>query len=194
MWLPAMVHLLLSGGDPTQLVTDSHSSDKADTGVAAVLLSAVPYSCAAAAVAFAGSHAQHTGKHLLYIVMTDLVGGMSIICFHWFVHLSRTLGFLCLVLTLSCAFAAAPHSLVVIGQLVLGPGAAVALPCFNSMAMLGGFLGPAIMGYCVQHLGGVTAATIIMGCSMLLAGLLALLLHGIMLRDSRTRSIVVGRS
>lgn len=104
------------------------------------------------------------------------------------------LGFCCLILTLSCAFAASPHPPTVVAKLTTGPAAAIALPLYNSVAMLGGFFGPALMGWFVQHLGGFGAATAVLGASMVASGCFAWLLQHIMLRDVHTRAIAAGRA
>ncbi|KAF6242162.1 major facilitator superfamily domain-containing protein [Scenedesmus sp. NREL 46B-D3] len=199
MWLPVMVQSLLSGADPVQLAGSSSSSEgstsPSSTGVTAVLLSAIPFTSAAIAVTYFGHHAQRTGKPpLWYVVMFSWVGGLSLISFHWIVKWSRVLGFCCLIITLSCAFAASPHPPTVVAKLTLGPAAALALPLYNSVAMMGGFFGPALMGWCVQHLGGFGAATAFMGGCFVLSGLLVWLLQHIMLQDCHTRSIVGGRA
>jgi hypothetical protein len=118
---------------------------------------------------------------------------LALVCFHWVVLWSRIFGFCCLIITLSCAFAASPHPPTVVAQLTVGPAAALALPLYNSVAMLGGFFGPALMGWFVQHLGGFGAATAVMGGSMMLSGVLIWLLQHIMMRDGHTRAIAGGR-
>jgi MFS family permease len=201
MWLPVVVQSLLSGADPMQLAGSSSSSSGSEgsanpssTGVTAVLLSAIPFTSAAVAVTFFGHHAQRTGTHpLWYVIIFCWVGGVALVCFHWVVHWSRILGFCCLIITLSCAFAASPHPPIVVAKLTVGPAAALALPLYNSVAMLGGFFGPALMGWFVQHLGGFGAATAVMGGSMILSGFLVWLLQHIMMRDGHTRAIVSGR-
>jgi MFS family permease len=200
MWLPVMVQSLLSGADPMQLAGSSSSSgsegsaNPSSTGVTAVLLSAIPFTSAALAVTYFGHHAQRTGTApLWYVVIFCSVGGVALICFHWVVLWSRILGFCCLIITLSCAFAASPHPPTVVAKLTVGPAAALALPLYNSVAMLGGFFGPALMGWFVQHLGGFGAATAVMGGSMIVSGFLVLLLQHVMMRDCHTRAIVSGR-
>jgi hypothetical protein len=201
MWLPVMVQSLLSGADPMQLAGSSSSSsssegnaDPSSTGISAVLLSAIPFTSAALAVTFFGHHAQRTGKPpLWYFIICCWIGGVSLVGFHWLVEWSRVLGFCCLILTLSCAFAASPHPPTVVAKLTIGPAAALALPLYNSVAMMGGFFGPALMGWFVQHLGGFGAATAVLGGSMVLAGFLALLLQQIMLQDPHMWPIAAGR-
>lgn len=195
MWLPVMVHALLSGGDPLKMATQQHPSNEssssshaatsegslaADTGVMAVLLSAIPFSVAAVAVTLSGFAAQRTGRPLVFIIIPNFIGGISFICFHQVVTWSRTAGFMCLVITLSCAYVASPHAPTIIARLTAGPAAAVAMPCFNSVAMLGGFIGPSIMGFLVQRLGGFTVASTVMGGSMIFAGCMAVVLQCIM--------------
>jgi MFS family permease len=204
MWLPVMVQSLLSGADPMQLAGSSSSSSSSsseggaspnNTGVSAVLLSAIPFTSAALAVTFFGHHAQRTGKPpLWYFITFCWIGGVALVGFHWVVEWSRVIGFCCLILTLSCAFAASPHPPTVVAKLTIGPAAALALPLYNSVAMMGGFFGPALMGWFVQHLGGFGAATAVLGGSMVLSGFLALLLQHIMMQDVNTRPIAAGRS
>eukprot|EP00775_Hariotina_reticulata_P005820 gene5820-6061_t len=212
MWLPVMVHSLLSGGDPTELAASllstgrngtttttpkasaagkQDSEGSPDTGTAAILLTAVPFTAAAVATALIGRHAQRTGESLLYVAVPGLLGGGSFILFHWLVKWSRMLGFACLVLTMACGYAVAPHALTVVTKLSSGMKATgLALPLFNSVTNLGGFLGPSIMGFMAERFGGFGAATTVLGGSMTIAGILAAALRCIMIRDPATRAIV----
>ena len=205
-WLPIMVESLLSGGDPTQLAAAKATRGHAGagvpgpapggTGAAAVLLAAAPRPAAAAATALAGAAVQRTGRPLLYLAAFNWAGGAAFVSFRWAVRASRAAGFACLVATLACAYAAAPSAPVVVATLTAGPGgeAALAMPLFNSIAMLGGFLGPSAMGVLTQRLGGdFGAATSLLGCCMLVAGAGAAALERVMLRDPRTRAAVAAR-
>eukprot|EP00878_Enallax_costatus_P026223 GHUV01028113.1.p1 GENE.GHUV01028113.1~~GHUV01028113.1.p1 ORF type:complete len:230 (+),score=57.98 GHUV01028113.1:415-1104(+) len=190
MWLPVMVNSLLSGTDPMQLSTSNsthsstaHRATAADTGLAAVLLSTIPFTAAAIAVALSGVIAQKTGKPLILIMLPNFIGGVSFMCFHIVVHWSRIAGFMCLVITLSAAYASSPHAPTILARLVESQLAFIALPLYNSIAMLGGFAGPSIMGFLVQHLGGFGVATTVMGGSMIVAGCMAAVLCCIKLRE-----------
>lgn len=197
-----MVQALLSGADPLQLAGNKggttggaqEGSADSNTGVTAVLLSAIPFTCAAAAITYSGHHAQRTGRPLWHIIVPCFIGGFAFMSFHWVVVWNGVLGFCCLVITSSCAFAASPHAPAVVAKLTVGPASVIALPCYNSVGMLGGFAGPSIMGFFVQHLGGFSAATAVMGGCMVLSGLLVLLLQRIMTTDSHTRGIISGKA
>jgi MFS family permease len=215
MWLPVMVQSLLHGGDPTELAARLHSTghngstttappppppaaggkhnseSRIETGTAAVLLTAVPFTAAAVATALIGRHAERTGESLLYVAVPGLLGGGSFILFHWLVKMSRTLGFACLVLTMACGYAAAPVALTLVTKLSSGMNATgLALPLFNTVTNLGGFLGPSIMGFTAERFGGFGVATTVLGGSMTLAGILAAVLRCIMMRDPSTRAMV----
>ncbi|KIZ04033.1 hypothetical protein MNEG_3932 [Monoraphidium neglectum] len=207
-WLPIMVQALLSGGDPTTIAQaprppagggGDHAAAggaDADAGAAAVLLSGIPFACAAAASTFVGAAMQRTGRPLHYLSGLNLAGGAAFVAFHRAVRASRAAGFACLVATLSCAYAGAPAAPWIVARLTAGPGggAAVALPLFNSLAMLGGFLGPAALGALAEKLrGDFGAATALLGCSMLVAGALAGALGWAMARDPETRQIVAAK-
>lgn len=207
-WLPIMVEALLSGGDPTHIAAkggaaggghagEGPAGSARASGAAAALLSAIPFTCAAAMSAAAGAAVQRTGRPLLYLSVLNWAGGAAFMAFGWAVAASRALGFCCLVVTLSCAYAAAPSAPVVVARLTSGPngGAALAMPLFNSVAMLGGFLGPSLMGVLTQRArGDIGAATAPLGACMFAAGVAAAALERAMLRDPRTRGAVCAKA
>jgi hypothetical protein len=55
-------------------------------------------------------------------------------------------------------------------------GTALALPMYNTVAMLGGFFGPWLLGVAVERLGGFSAGAVAMGVCMLSAGAAVFLL------------------
>lgn len=209
LWLPVMVQSLLSGGDPTQLVSSSkqtsaqhsmpdHSSHDS-TGTLAVLLTAIPFTCAAVLTTTLGAVAQRTGRPLVYYFTPNFIGGTAFLVFPWVVHASRVAGFAMLTIALACGYASSPHPMTAITQIVAGTlaeqratssmaqphggtaaddaqGTALPLPMYNTVAMLGGFFGPWLLGVAVERLGGFSAGAVAMGVCMLSAGAAVFLL------------------
>jgi len=201
LWLPVMVQSLLSGGDPTQLVSSTQHGNKAHsaaadtTGVLPVLLTAVPFTCAAVLTTGLGVLAQRTGRPLVYNFTPNLIGGSACVAFPWVVHQNRLAGFAMLTVALACGYSSSPHPMTAITQITAATaakrglsrgrdhatpadaqGTALALPLYNTVAMLGGFFGPWLLGVAVERLGGFGAGTVAMGACMLAAGCLVLLL------------------
>ena len=206
LWLPVMVQSLLSGDDPTQLVSStqhgsSHntlnsSGTSSSTGTLPVLLTAIPFTCAALLTTCLGAVAQRTGRPLVYNFTPNLIGGAAFLAFPWVVHHNRIAGFVTLTVALACGYASSPHPMTALTQItagvlaedaaaagagnVTGPsnaqGTALALPAYNTVAMLGGFFGPWLLGVFVEQLGGFSAGAIAMGICMLAAGVCVLLL------------------
>lgn len=201
LWLPVMVQSLLSGGDPTQLVTSQHSSAQHSSGdkgagTLAVLLTAIPFTCAAVLTTSLGALAQRTGQPLVYYFTSNFFGGTAFALFPWVVHASRVAGFGMLTVALACGYASSPHPMAAITQIVAkrsaghgvnpthtrasaprpraaprdAQGTALALPLYNTVAMAGGFPGPWLLGVAVERLGGFSAGAVAMGACMLAAG------------------------
>jgi hypothetical protein len=212
LWLPVMVNSLLSGGDPTQLAAHpasytthtahatgpTHSNDD-NTGTVAVLLTAIPFSCAAVLTTGLGALAQHTGNPLVYNFVPNLVGGVAFLAFPWLVHANRVAGFVALSIALASGYASSPHPMAALSQITAqalakqratsfpgdnrgrasasdAQGIALALPMFNTIAMTGGFFGPWLLGVAIERLGGFGAGAVAMGVSMLASGVAVLLL------------------
>jgi hypothetical protein len=219
LWLPVMVNSLLSGGDPTQLAahpssytthtahtaSPSHSDDD-NTGPLAVLLTAIPFSCAAVLTTGLGAVAQHTGNPLVYNFVPNLIGGAAFLAFPWLVHANRVAGFVALSIALASGYASSPHPMAALSQITSqalaqqreaaslsgdnrgrsgasasasasdAQGIALALPMFNTIAMTGGFFGPWLLGVAIERLGGFGAGAVAMGVSMLASGVAVLLL------------------
>lgn len=213
LWLPVMVQSILSGGDPTQLVISNSKPSSAQhstphghsgsdsTGTLAVLLTAIPFTCAAVLTTSLGALAQRTGRPLVYYFTPNFVGGTALFMFSWVVHRSRVGGFAMLTIALACGHASSPHPMTAITQIAAGKltepgsagsssqllnksalraidaqGTALALPMYNTVAMLGGFFGPWLLGVAVERLGGFSAGAVAMGLCMLAAGLSVLLM------------------
>lgn len=207
LWLPVMVQSLLSGGDPTQLVSSQHSlaqhsSGDHGTGTLAVLLTAIPFTCAAVLTTSLGALAQRTGQPLVYYFTSNFFGGTAFALFPWVVHASRVAGFGMLTVALACGYASSPHPMAAITQIVAkksaepgvdptdrlaGPprhrtaprdaqGTALALPLYNTVAMAGGFPGPWLLGIALERFGGFSAGAVAMGVCMLTAGMAVMML------------------
>jgi hypothetical protein len=231
-WLPVMVNSLLSGGDPTQLAgsshpgstaqhsTPGHSNSSDSTGALPVLLTAIPFTCAAVTTTTLGALAQRTGRPLVYNFVTNLVGGAAFLVFPWAVHANRVTGFIMLTVALACGYASSPHPVTAITQIVSNnlasqqvyhctptassvqppsgsSGTALALPIYNTVAMLGGFFGPWLLGVAVECLGGFSAGSVAMGVCMVAAGVLVwllLCLHAPTARAGLLKTTYVGSS
>lgn len=178
-WMPVIINAIISGTDVVAVPMphgSGHGGGAAPpTGTLAALLSAVPYTFAAGATALSGYTAQRTGQPLQLLNVCSLASSVALLLFPTALGVSRAVGFGCLIAAFAASAAASPHAPVLVAQLTAGPASVLALPAFNSVAMLGGVAGPPLVGYVVEARGGISgvglAVRIIGGCMLVSAAL-----------------------
>ncbi|GIL77954.1 hypothetical protein Vretimale_6517 [Volvox reticuliferus] len=185
------------------LSADGHHSN----GVAAVLLTALPFALAAAGGMALAHSSQRSGERFLHISMPYIATGCILALYTRAASRSPWLGFLALSLGVVGVYCGSGPSLSLVSELAAGPGLVVALPLYNSLGTLGGFLGPAIVGWLVQgaynnvarnssstttviQSGGFGVSAMVLGSALCLAGLMVLALGAAMgrlpaLQDAR---------
>ncbi|GLC36236.1 hypothetical protein PLESTB_001365400 [Pleodorina starrii] len=170
------------------LPADGHQG----SGAAAVLLTALPFALAAACGMLLAHSSQRTGERFLHISMPYIITGGALTLYSRAASRSPWLGFLALSLGVIGVYCGSGPSLSLISELAAGPGLVVALPLYNSLGTLGGFLGPAIVGWLVQRAnssaasgtsaaaviqgGGFGVSAVVLGTCLFLAGVMVLLL------------------
>ncbi|GIL50120.1 hypothetical protein Vafri_6431 [Volvox africanus] len=183
------------------------------SGVEAVLLTALPFALAAAGGMALAHSSQRSGERFLHISMPYIITGGILTLYTRAASQSPWLGFLALSLGVVGVYCGSGPSLSLVSELAAGPGLVVALPLYNSLGTLGGFLGPAIVGWLVQgaynnaardtssttaviHGGGFGVSAMVLGSALCLAGFMVLALGATMgrlpaVRDAR---VAVGGS
>ncbi|GLI63121.1 hypothetical protein VaNZ11_006027 [Volvox africanus] len=166
-------------------------------GVEAVLLTALPFALAAAGGIALAHSSQRSGERFLHISMPYIVTGGILTLYTRAASQSPWLGFLALSLGVVGVYCGSGPSLSLVSELAAGPGLVVALPLYNSLGTLGGFLGPAIVGWLVQgahgnaagitssttaviHGGGFGLSAMVLGSALCLAGFMVLALGAAM--------------
>ncbi|GBQ66807.1 major facilitator superfamily transporter [Ameyamaea chiangmaiensis NBRC 103196] len=142
------------------------------------LLSAVPYiGCAIGMVCFC-SMAEKLGLKTLFIAGFAVLSGVSLIA-------SAYWGMLSIYVTLICMTAAMIGSMTssalfwsLPGEKLTGRAAAAGIAAINSIGNLGGFCGPTILGILRDHFGSDQAGLVVLGCCLILSGVIALLFFG----------------
>ena len=158
LWMPGIVKALTRGSD-----------------FEATLISAIPSVIAAAAMIVVGRHSDRSGERRWHVALSMLVASAA---FFVAAQLDRpvlALAALCVAWSglKSCQgpFWAIPPTFLT------GPAAAGGIALINSVANLGGQVGPWMVGVLRKHSGGFTAGLMLSSAMLLAAGLLALTLR-----------------
>ena len=158
LWMPGIVKALTKGSD-----------------FEATLLSAIPSVVAAVVMVVVGRHSDRTGERRWHVALSMLVASAS---FFLAAHLEQpalALAALCVAWSglKSCQgpFWAIPPTFL------SGPAAAGGIALINSVANLGGQVGPWLVGVLRKHSGGFSAGLLLSSGMLLAAGLLALTLR-----------------
>ncbi len=174
VWLLALLYFLLNvGGYGYEMWLPSIIRGFAERSYAVIgLINAVPYLVAAVAMLLASRHSDKTGERRWHVA----IGAMG-----------SALGFGLAGTLKDPLLAIAALTLALVGlKCAVGPfwamgtaflsgtAAAGGIALINSVGNLGGFVGPMLVGVIRDRTGSNVAALWILGCSLLLMGLLAL--------------------
>jgi ACS family tartrate transporter-like MFS transporter len=140
------------------------------------LIAAIPSFCALPFMMWTGWHSDHTGERIWHTTIPRLLSGAALLACYFAagnIWLS--------VLLLSVAtigFYCAHPGFWPLPNIFLGRAAAAAsLGLINSFGNLGGFLGPYILGYLSDHLGGFGPGLLYLAACSTASGLLVLLVR-----------------
>ncbi|KXZ42776.1 hypothetical protein GPECTOR_119g407 [Gonium pectorale] len=172
------------------VMMSGHGHGHGGTGTAAVLLTALPFALAAAFGMALAHSSQRRGERFLHIALPYIIAGSVLVCYSGAATRSPWLGFAALSLGVVGVYGGSGPSLSLLSELAAGPGLVVALPLYNSLGTLGGFLGPSVVGLLLQRSaaaqgaaghapsagGGFGPSAVMMGSAMILAGALVLML------------------
>lgn len=181
-WTPLLVSALLKGDD-VDLDADAvaakhkggghgghhHAAVHRGAGVQAVLLTAIPFICAAACAVWLGHRSERHREKVRHVATPYALAAFLFLCFPYAAQASNVAAFLCLTAAITAL--TAPNAIVnamaaTVGQ---GPAQALTLAVYNSVGNVGGLLGPWAVGWLVQRTGSYSASMQALGLCLLVA-------------------------
>ncbi|GFR50773.1 hypothetical protein Agub_g13038, partial [Astrephomene gubernaculifera] len=185
--------------DHRHLLAQVQSSEGHGTGAAAVLLTSLPFATAALVGMLLAHSSQRSGERFLHVAVPYILAGAALTLYAGAADRSPWLGFAALSVGVVGVYCGSGPTLALLAELAAGPGLVVALPLYNSLGTLGGFLGPSLVGWLVQRAqhaaaaaggksggaaairgGGFGVSAVVLGSACCLAGCLMLVLGGLL--------------
>jgi hypothetical protein len=151
----------------------SVASQGGGRGVAAVLLTAVPFICAATCAVWLGHRSQQKKEKCRHVAVPYFLAALLFVVFPGVASLGGTCAFLCLTAAISSL--TAPNAILnsLASSVSAGPSSAIALALYNAVGNLGGLVGPWLIGRVVQATGLYASALQVLGAMVAVAGALA---------------------
>ena len=144
-----------------------------DRGVAAVLLTAVPFICAAGCAVWLGHRSQQKREKCKHVAVPYALAALLFVLFPSVASLGGTWAFLCL--TAAIASLTAPNAILnsLASSVSAGPSSAISLALYNAIGNLGGLVGPWLIGRVVNGTGLYASALQALGMMVGVAAALA---------------------
>lgn len=144
-----------------------------ERGVAAVLLTAVPFVCAASCAVWLGHRSQQKKEKCRHVAVPYWIAAVLFLLFPSVASLGSTCAFLCLTVAISSL--TAPNAILnsLATSVTQGPSSALGLALYNAVGNLGGLVGPWMIGRVVKATGLYASALQALGGMVALAGILA---------------------
>lgn len=144
-----------------------------DRGAAAVLLTAVPFICAATCAVWLGHRSQVKREKCKHVAIPYAVAALLFVVFPGVASLGGTFAFLCLTAAISSL--TAPNAILnsLASSVSSGPSSAIALALYNAIGNLGGLVGPWLIGRVLQGTGLYASALQALGGMVAVAAALA---------------------
>lgn len=177
LWLPTIVDALLNGRAlSSQTVNKAEPANKG-LALLPIILTCVPYIAGAIASGLVAASSQRRKEAYYHTAVSMLCAGVFFNLFPVFTKLDMIAGFACLVLIAAAGAAAVPPKTALVAHASRGPSQVIGMPLYNSIGVIGGFIGPFVTGAIVQHSSaGFTVVSILMGCIIFSCGLLIIAL------------------
>lgn len=148
-----------------------------NNGLQAALLTVVPSTVSALVSWAVAYHSQKRKELFIHIAVCLLFGGVMICLFIVVAKASMAGGFVVLSLMAAAVAAATGPTHALVARISSGPSLVVGMPLYNSIASLGGFLGPFATGAILQRSQrGFTLVFIVNGCLVVLCGVMVFML------------------
>lgn len=144
-----------------------------DRGVAAVLLTAVPFICAASCAVWLGHRSQAKREKCKHVAVPYAIAAVLFVVFPGVASWGGPWAFLCLTGAISSL--TAPNAILnsLATSVSVGPSSAIALALYNAVGNLGGLVGPWLIGRVVSATGLYASAVQALGVMVGVAGGLA---------------------
>jgi ACS family tartrate transporter-like MFS transporter len=139
--------------------------------VEVAILSAAPYAVAAVAMVLYGAHSDRTGERPLHVAAGTLVGALGV-AMSAYAH-SAVSGLVAFAVALAGILSAYPILWAVPTTFLRGTAAAGAIGLINSIANLGGFVGPYLVGRVHEATGSFTPSLLVISAFLLATAVLA---------------------
>lgn len=144
--------------------------------MAVTLFSALPYVAGLIAMVLNGWHSDRTSERRWHTAFPLFLGAACLsVAIYSSAHLP--LAFLCMVVVGACTTAFMPSFWALPTAILAESAAAASIGLINSVANLGGFAGPFLIGYLRTKTNSFTPGLVFLLICMVVSGLLALLLH-----------------
>lgn len=148
-------------------------SPNSQRGVAAVLLTAVPFICAAVCAVWLGHRSQQKKEKCRHVAIPYAIAAALFVLFPSIASLGGIHAFLCL--TVAIASLTAPNAILnsLASSVSAGPSSAIALALYNAVGNVGGLVGPYMIGKVVKATGLYASALQALGVMVAVAAALA---------------------
>lgn len=187
LWLPTIIEALINGralgktpaakGAAAAHAVSAASHNKLRSVILPVLLAAVPYTVGAITAWLVAASSQKR-KEVYYHAAGSMFGaGVFFLLFPVLTKVSMAGGFVCLVMVAAGGSAAVPPKTALVAHACRGPSQVVGMPLYNSISVIGGFVGPFVTGSIVQSSGtGFTIVAYVLGAMVFICGVLTVTL------------------
>lgn len=181
--LGAAAAVLPASGSPavgvaTTPAAGAGGASSGERGVAAVLLTAIPFICASGCAVWLGHRSQQRREKCKHVAVPYALAAVLFLIFPSIASIGGTLAFLCL--TAAITSLTAPNAILntIASAVSAGPSSAISLALYNAIGNLGGLVGPWLIGRVVQATGLYASALQLLGVMVALAGGLAWHMRG----------------
>eukprot|EP00878_Enallax_costatus_P009688 GHUV01010120.1.p1 GENE.GHUV01010120.1~~GHUV01010120.1.p1 ORF type:complete len:437 (+),score=77.59 GHUV01010120.1:96-1406(+) len=177
LWLPTIIEALLHGRVLSSQAGEKPPPANKTLSLLPIILTCVPYLAGALAAGIVAASSQRRKEAYYHSALSMLSAGVFFVLFPVLAKVHIIAGFACLVLVASAGSAAVPPKISLVAHASRGPSQVIGMPLYNSISVLGGFVGPFATGAIVQTSGGgFTVVSIIMGAIIFTCGLLIIAL------------------
>jgi len=136
------------------------------------LATMIPYTTACIAMVLWGRHSDHTGERRWHVALPALVGALALLV--GTVTTGALLAFMALIFAAIGIYATLPAFWALVTRGLQGVMAAAAIALINAIGNLGGFLGPAAIGYARDQTGSHVASLLLIAVCLLMSAALTL--------------------
>ncbi len=137
------------------------------------LVSALPFMATAVVMVLVGTHSDRTGERRLHTAIPAFVGAVALVAAGY--GRSTALVVACIGLGMACAESMVGPFWAMATSRMAGLSAAAGIAVINSLANLGGYFGPDIIGFFRKANGGFRGGLLAIGATLALSGGIALI-------------------